>query len=161
MTFEQPSRVVLGVFIAIAALAIIGVFLLTTAGYTWADVSVGKAEQYHLRVADTPMERARGLSGVSLAEMGADGMLFLFPDEAVRNFTMKGMSYNLDFLWIRDGKILRIDRNVPATIPGAQPIELTSDPLLVDMVVELPAGKAQEMNFQVGHQLTIVLDGKE
>lgn len=154
-SFSQPSRVVLAVFGGIAVLAIVGIVLLTSTGKTWATVSVGQAEKYTVRVADTGFERARGLSNLSLAELNADGMLFVFPDGEIRQFTMRGMDYGLDFVWIHDGKIVQIDRNVPAPAEGTDPLELTSNPLLVDMVLEVPAGGAQAMNFQIGHQLTI------
>lgn len=158
MTFQQPSRTVLAMFSLIAIIAIVGIFFLTSTGKTWATARVGEAEKYTFRVADTGFERARGLSHVSLAELGADGMMFVFPAAEVRTFTMRGMDYDLDFIWVHDNKIVQIDRNIPAPVNGAEPTTLTSDPLLVDMVIEVPAGGAEAMNFQVGHTLTVTFE---
>lgn len=121
-------------------------------GSKWATASVG-IETYTFRLADSPIERAKGLSGMSIGDLNADGMLFVFPDDATRLFTMRGMEFPLDFIWIRDNKIMHIDY-------GVDEGTVDSTPILADMVIEVPAGHAQEMNFQIGHPIAIDLDAK-
>lgn len=153
------SRQTLGyALIAALLVALAGFVFWMTSGSAWATAQVGSAETYTFSLADNAMERARGLAGKSLGSLPADGMLFAFEDDATRTFTMEGMEFALDIIWIRDNKIVAIDRGVPAPQGNAKPVTLNSDPLLVDMVIEVPAGRAQEMNFQVGHALTINLD---
>jgi uncharacterized membrane protein (UPF0127 family) len=45
-------------------------------------------------------------------------MLFPFGDAGSRSFWMGGMRFPLDFAWIRDGKIVHIERNIPVNFGG-------------------------------------------
>ncbi len=117
----------------------------------------GDMDPITVQVADSPIARIRGLSGKKLSEMSDSGMLFVYGDKAERTFWMKGMKFNLDFLWIREGKVVKIEKDVPYPPHGVAPEEVSSAPLLVDMVLELPAGMVDEMGLVVGHQLTIDL----
>jgi uncharacterized protein len=103
-----------------------------------------------VRVADNAWERKRGLSGYKLTDLEADGMLFVFPDQEVRHFWMKGMQFPLDVVWIKDGKIVGVDRDIPAPAKGEEPVRMSSQPVSVDMVLELPAGDAQKYGFTAG-----------
>lgn len=110
-----------------------------------------------VRVADNAWERQRGLSGLSAEEVKAQGMLFVFQDAAVRDFWMKGMQLDLDVLWIKDGKIVASDIGVPAPDSGQAPQHMTSAPIPVDMVLELPAGYVRQFDLQPGMPLKIEL----
>lgn len=118
-------------------------------------VGMGGGVDIEVRIADNPFEHAKGLSGTLPDTIGADGMLFVFDEQAERVFTMKGMKYNLDFIWIKDGKVVRIDENVPAPAPGEDPVQVSSKPLRVDMVLEVPAGIARQLGYVEGNDLTI------
>ena len=69
-------------------------------------------------VADTPQERAAGLSGYPGLPEDA-GMLFVFPEPRQPSFWMKGMEFALDLVWIRDGIALwcKYDVSVPPPPP--------------------------------------------
>lgn len=124
-----------------------------------ATIQLGQAEIYQVRVADNSLERMRGLSGVNGSDLSPEiGMLFVYDEAQERDFWMKGMKFNLDFVWIRNGKIVKIDENVPYPAHGTEPVSISSSPLLVDMVLELPAGVADQIGYRQGHQLTINLD---
>ena len=110
-----------------------------------------------VRVADAPMERMRGLSGYTADSVKAQGMLFVFPEAEVREFWMKGMKLDLDVLWIRDGQIVSVDKGVKAPVAGAEPERMTSAPLPVDMVLELPAGYADKFDLNPGSPIKIEL----
>ena len=77
-------------------------------------------KQVAAEVADTPQERAIGLMG--RASLAPDaGMLFVYPDEAVRSFWMKNTRIPLSIAFINDdGKVLQID--------DMRPFDLTSVP---------------------------------
>lgn len=107
-------------------------------------------------VADSAIERTRGLSNTQIETLGADGMLFVFTDQAQRTFWMNEMNYALDVLWIQDGQIVKIDENVPQPgndYPGIA--RMYSNPFAVQMVLELPAGQVQARGLAVGQTLTI------
>ena len=105
-------------------------------------------------VADNAVEQTKGLSGTTLDTLGADGMLFVFNDYAERTFWMKGMNYDLDVVWIRDGKVMKVDQNIAAPKAGEEPETMSSAPFKVNMVLELPAGATARYNIVPGHQVS-------
>ena len=110
-----------------------------------------------VRVADSPSERTHGLSGFTAETVKAQGMLFVFPEAEVQDFWMKGMKLDLDVVWIRDGKIVSISKNIPAPKPGEEPARMSSKPIPVDMVLELPAGYVDLFGLTPGLAINIEL----
>lgn len=159
MENTKLNKITYGVLGVLAALMLGWIILTAMMGNEWATMQEGQAEIYVLRVADNPIEKLRGLAGTEPADLGdAVGMVFVYNDATERTFTMKGMNYALDFLWLRDGKIVRIDKNIAAPVDGGEPLTVSSSPLNVDMVIEMPAGTVEQLNYLVGHQLMISLE---
>ena len=158
MENTKLNKITYGVLGVLAALMLGWIILTAMTGNEWATMQEGQAETYVLRVADNPVEKLRGLAGTEPVDLGdAIGMVFVYNDATERTFTMKGMNYALDFVWVRDGKIVRIDKNVAAPVDGEDPKQVSSSPLNVDMVIEMPAGTVDSLNYLVGHQLSITL----
>ena len=105
-------------------------------------------------VADTPQERAAGLSGYPGLPEDA-GMLFVFPEPRQPSFWMKGMEFALDVIWIADGTVVRIDASVPPApkdTPDDQlPRYRPNEP--VTHVLELAAGSAARYGITVGSRI--------
>jgi len=76
-------------------------------------------ETLNITVADTEMERSRGLSGKGSLKAG-EGMLFVFEKEGYYGFWMKDMKFPIDMAWLNKNKeIIYIKNNVlPATYPN-------------------------------------------
>ncbi len=91
---------------------------------------------YALAVADTPEERAAGLSGQQALCLHC-GMLFVFPEPTEALFWMKDMQFSLDVLWLVDDRVVAKHENLPfpslETFGPNQPIT---------KVIEVPAGAA-------------------
>jgi uncharacterized membrane protein (UPF0127 family) len=110
----------------------------------------------YVEVVSTPAEITQGLSGRDV--IGSDGMLFVFDEALVPSFWMKEMRFPLDMVWIRDGVVVDVHRDVPApgagtaeaALPRYQPSEA------VDMVLELPAGSAQEWGVAPGSSFVLM-----
>jgi uncharacterized protein len=104
-------------------------------------------------VVATPALRARGLSGrADLAE--GQGMLFLFEAAAIQSFWMKDMRFEIDILWIRDGRIVGITPNVPLPKLGV-PLPRYQSQVPCDVVLELRGGAARRAGLLVGHSVRI------
>ena len=73
------------------------------------------------------------------------GMLFFMPEKEVQTFCMRGMRIPLDLIWISDGRVAGLTRNVPATFPG----DLIS-PAPVSHVLEVPGGFADRHGIKAG-----------
>ncbi|TSC72090.1 MAG: hypothetical protein G01um101438_718 [Parcubacteria group bacterium Gr01-1014_38] len=102
-----------------------------------------------VELARTPSEQARGLSGRDT--LGPDrGMLFVFPTNGERVFWMKDTRIPLDFLWIREGKIVGITANVQPE-PGVPDALLRKyiSPGPVDQVLEVNAGWSATHDIRV------------
>lgn len=111
-----------------------------------------------VEIADTDAKRMKGLSGRT--ELKEDqGMLFVFEKKQITPiFWMKDMLIPLDIIWIGNGKIVKIDENVPAPIAGTSDSKLLnySPGSPIDYVLEINAGFSDKNNFKVG-DLVIVL----
>lgn len=114
--------------------------------------------QIHIRNTTLPVWTAisqdqwmQGLSGTDQKTLGAEGMLFLFPDQSLRHFWMKDMRYDLDVLWIADGKIVKITEGANAPISKWGAIDrMSSEPFAVSWVLEVPKGVVLREGWQVG-----------
>jgi uncharacterized membrane protein (UPF0127 family) len=145
-------------FLAVVAfIVIVGVLLQksSTLNPTQKIVTIdGKA--ITVEVANTEAEREQGLSGRT--SLAADsGMLFIFDTKGVNpTFWMKDMLIPLDFIWISNNKIVKIDKNVPNPSPNTSASGLTlytvGQP--IDYVLEVNAGFSQNNSIKVGDSVT-------
>lgn len=96
-------------------------------------------------VAATDKARRSGLSDrESLSETA--GMLFIFDKPGPYAFSMNGMRFPLDFIWMYNGRIVDITQNVPVPI-GVSPVIQPNS--FVTHVLEVNAG------FVARHNVTI------
>lgn len=113
-----------------------------------------------VEIADDPDEQQAGLSG--RRELGEnEGMLFISePKSQLRTFWMKGMLIPLDIIWIGNGKIVGIEKNVPAPHPDTplHELELYGSKVPVDYVLEVNAGFSDKNNIKVGDPIEINID---
>ena len=110
-----------------------------------------------VEVADNSVTRAKGLGGrESLGE--ERGMLFIFNDENVSPpFWMKDMRIAIDIIWINDGKVSQITKNVQPPPEGATTadleLHLPDDP--IDYVLEVNAGYSDANEIKVGDTIDL------
>lgn len=111
--------------------------------------------QFEVELVTTQQSTAQGLSGRD--SIGADGMLFIFPNSQRRQFWMKDMLFPIDIIWIKDLKVVGLTENVPIPVLGTVDDQLTlyPSPSSVDMVLELPAGTAARNKIAVGAQISL------
>lgn len=110
-------------------------------------------KEIELEIADEPSEVKQGLS--DRLEMGdEEGMLFLLERDQ-HPFWMNRMHFSLDMIWIDQGVVVDIARDVPPpSLTGGVPV--TRDPGVdADMVLELTAGGAERYELKVGELVEI------
>lgn len=109
-----------------------------------------------VEIADTPDKRSKGLSGRQ-ALASDEGMLFVFPAAGTYPFWMKGLSFPLDFVWIKGDKVIAALPNVQPPAVGQSdaslPIYQSQEP--IDKVLELQAGTIQRLNIKAGDTIKI------
>lgn len=104
--------------------------------------------KFLLYVADDPQKREKGLSNVtSLADN--QGMIFIFDKPDYYSFWMKDMRFPLDFIFIKDAKIIDLLENIP---PQTYPKTFTSK-MPADKVIELNSGIIKNLKIKIGDEI--------
>lgn len=101
----------------------------------------------------TEAEQELGLSWRT--SMGAnEGMAFVynFPQQVL--YWMKGMQFPLDFIWVKQGKVIETSENVPAPLTENSKIYTISPQQQVDIVIEVNAGFVKTHGVKVGDEVT-------
>ena len=110
-----------------------------------------------VELADTNEKRAKGLSDRTSLDENS-GMLFVFDKKSITPvFWMKDMLIPIDMIWIGDGKIVKIDKNVPAPVAGTPDNKLPnySPGSPIDYVLEVNSGFSDKNKFKVGDSVDL------
>jgi len=102
-----------------------------------------------VEVADEEGEMNRGL-GYRDSLGKNNGMLFIYPEPVIPTFWMKGMRFNLDFVWIYEGVVMEITENVQSPISEEEQLPLIRPKELVNWILEVNAGWVEENGVGVG-----------
>lgn len=104
---------------------------------------------FNLEIAKTPEEKEIGLSTKESLDQDS-GIYFPFEKPSYYRFWMRDMKFPIDIIFIRNGRIVTIHKNVnPPTNPNETlPIYSPTEP--ADAVLEINAGLSDEYNFKVG-----------
>jgi uncharacterized protein len=116
----------------------------------WIKIKVGK-ETVKVQVRDTMEGRRQGLSGYEKLEID-EGMLFVFPKAFRYGFWMKEMKFDLDFVFIKDNKVIEVIEEVPAPKEGEQPVKIQPKQE-VNMVLEVNSGWVKKTKIKVGDRV--------
>ena len=119
--------------------------------YAHAIVTTSTGKEISVEVADTVEKRSLGLGKRSGLE-NSWGMLFVFEKRKKHEFWMKDMQFPLDIIWIDNHRIVYILRNVQPAMSGVIPPVMTP-PVAGNFVLEIDAGRADELKLQVGQRL--------
>lgn len=105
----------------------------------------------NIELADTPPKRSQGLGGRDNLATNS-GMLFNFPKEDKHSFWMKGMRFPLDFIWIKQMKVVDIIKNAEppqqSQTDETLPIYVPNQP--VDSMLEVNSGFVDQHGIKVG-----------
>jgi uncharacterized membrane protein (UPF0127 family) len=114
-------------------------------------------ETIKLEVAETPAEIEKGLMyRTSMPE--TQGMVFIFPPAQKVAFWMKNTLIPLDMIFIKNGKIEKICKDVPpckAKNDRDCPVYPSKDLISVDEVIEVNAGYCDRHNAKEGDAVKI------
>ena len=135
-----------------AAVLLIGV-VLQACGASGPYVEL-KGHRYTVEIAADEKSREHGL--MDRTEMAADhGMLFVFDDDAMRNFWMKNTRIPLDILYFDEGRrLVSQQRDVPpCSLGDACPPYPSNAP--ARYVLELNAGESEKIGLTSGDPIEI------
>lgn len=112
--------------------------------------SLGKI--FELEVAETSEQQRLGLM---YRETLADdrGMLFEFEPARPVSFWMKNCRMNLDMIFIKDGVVQSIAKDVPPC--ESEPCPTYGTPKEIDQVIEIRGGLSDEIGIKEGDEITV------
>jgi len=103
-----------------------------------------------VEMAVTNKEKETGLSFRSTLKKGT-GMLFVYDHKEFYLFTMRGMNFPLDFIWLDGNEIVDLTPNVPLTTDGQT--TLIKPKREVDKILELNAGDIANLHVKIGDRI--------
>jgi len=109
-----------------------------------------KGRRVSVEIARTAAEQAKGL-GEREALAWDHGMYFEYSTPAFYSFWMKGMRFSIDIVWLRDGRIVGFETNIPFEEGGNGPTLRPRE--LVDAVLEVPAGYSVASGWGIGDRV--------
>lgn len=104
-----------------------------------------------VEIADTPEKIAQGLSDQPSMPRNS-GMLFLFTSKVNYPFWMKGMKFDLDFVFIKDSVVVDLAENVPCPKNNEVPQTITPKSEY-NQVLELNSGMVKEIGLKIGDKI--------
>lgn len=108
-----------------------------------------------VEISRTPAQMEQGLSDRAAMDDN-QGMLFDFGQTPSGTaFWMKGMKFNLDFIWIKNNRIIFITPNAQAPKSPKEHLELYSPPEPVTWVLEVNAGWAEKNKIKTGDEVRL------
>lgn len=112
--------------------------------------------KFKVEIADTQAKRSKGL-GEREKLASDEGMLFIFDKADKYPFWMKGLTFPLDFIWIKGDTVVDITQNVPPPAVGQQDSSLTiyQPKEEVNKVLEVSGGTTQRLNIKAGDTITL------
>ena len=127
------------------------------AGLATVEVEVARG-RFTAVVVDTPIARARGLSGREALAL-ARAMWFDMGRAAPATFWMRGMRFPIDIVWVDAGlRVVHVTHEARVPPEGASASELpvyTPGDVDVRYVLEINAGLARELGIEPGVQVTL------
>jgi uncharacterized membrane protein (UPF0127 family) len=107
-----------------------------------------------VEVAETDEERRQGLSFRESLGWN-EGMLFTYPVVGRQTMWMYGMKFPIDVVFINGNVVVDYEERVPPPQKTFGRISEVSTANDIDMVLELPAGKAADLQIGIGTRISI------
>ncbi len=138
-------------------LFIIGLLISISGFFIWHNLDVASSQKtisirghvFKTEIVTTDSDKQKGLGGRKGLCVDC-GMLFVFDEPGKYSFWMKDMRFALDLLWIRDDKIVFIEKNVAPNFSGTM-----NPPTDANRVLELNAGAVDKFGITVGDSVSI------
>lgn len=109
---------------------------------------------FNVEVAETAGQQAKGLSYRDSLDEGA-GMYFRFERDDTYGFWMMGMRFPIDIIWIKNNKVIGMEKNISAPTPGTPGNALTiyKPPEAITEALEVNAGLCDKLGINIGDEV--------
>lgn len=106
-----------------------------------------------VEIPDSPARKHLGLSGRRLLPAGR-GMIFPYDPPSRPAFVMRDMRFDLDFVWIRDDRIVDLAEDAPHEVGRVLERYTPREP--IDRVLEVPAGTVRRNGWRIGDEVRVL-----
>jgi len=125
--------------IVITIVILAGFILKTKPGSINSKLTIGNKVTIAVTLADTNQKRTQGYS--NHPQVGYDeGLLFVFDKADLYPFWMKDMLFDLDFIFIRDNRVVYLLKNIKAPVNNQGEIEYAMSQEPFDQLLEVRSG---------------------
>jgi uncharacterized membrane protein (UPF0127 family) len=114
-----------------------------------AQIEINQKKVLIVQIVQTPAEVYRGLSEVESLSR-ENGMLFIYNKLSSSPHVMRDMNFDLDFIFLRDGKIVFVKEKVSKNFKG-----IIKSSILCNQVLEIKAGEIDRLKIKAGDQIEI------
>ncbi len=139
--------------IVIAILILAGLSLKTKPQSDTKKLTVSNKVTLEVTVANTDKTRTKGYSNHPEISYN-EGLLFVFPSADTYQFWMKDMLFDLDFIFIRDKRVVYLLENIKAPINNDGQIEYAISPKPFDQLLEVKAGFIEKYQIKINDPLS-------
>lgn len=155
ISISKALVVTVGILLFLSLVYYIYLFLqdknntLEIADYNKQEITVG-SQRLSVYLADSEAKKEIGLAGFDSLNDN-EGMLFPYQPVQIPAFWMKNMKFAIDIIWIRDGKIVEITKNVPLELNKFDSeLKRYYPKEEIDQVLEVNAGWSEKNQIGVG-----------
>ena len=138
----------LWLIIVIATVILTGFILKTKPAVKTKRLTIGNKVTIEVNIADTNQKRAKGYSNHPKIGYN-EGLLFVFEQPNVYPFWMKEMLFDLDFIFIRDGRVIYLLENIKAPINNQGEVEYAISEKPFDRLLEVKAGFIDKYKIKI------------
>jgi uncharacterized membrane protein (UPF0127 family) len=112
-------------------------------------VSIDKKDILKIKIVQTPQETYKGLGGVDFLP-AKNGMLFIYSQSSSCSHVMRGMKFDLDFIFLLDNEVVSIQEKIPQSFEGI--IQSSVD---CNQVLEVNAGEIEQLGVEIGDKIEV------
>lgn len=112
---------------------------------------------FKVDIADNQNKKSKGLA--ERENLASDeGMLFVYENPDRYSYWMKGLNFPLDFIWIREDKVVDLLTNIPPPAKGQkdETLPIYKPVTAVDKVLEVTGGTIDRLQIKIGDTVKLV-----
>jgi len=108
------------------------------------------SQKIKVQIAENPENRVKGLSGVEELP-SKKGMLFLYDELSHCSHIMRGMKFDLDFVFLKNQKVVHLRKEIPFEFEG-----VIQSKFLCNQVLEINSGEIEKLDIKIGDKIEVV-----
>lgn len=140
--------------ITLATLILAGLIIKTKLGSTGKKLLIEDKITIEITIANTDETRSQGYSNHQPIGFN-EGLLFVFEKPDIYPFWMKEMLFDLDFIFVKNGQIVYLLKNIKAPVNNNGQINYAISQEPFDQILEVKSGFIDKFNIQLKDRVSL------